>query len=150
AAQPTEGKYKTNEFYLELMVPLLRDLPGAKELSLDVASRYSDYDKFGNTINSKFSVTWKPIDDLLVRATYGEGFRAPTLSDTFGGGSQTFDNFTDPCDAVFGQRSNGAVAARCAAEGLSPGFRQTDAAGRPVAARDTQGNAPFQSGVGND
>ncbi|WMR44991.1 TonB-dependent receptor plug domain-containing protein, partial [Stenotrophomonas maltophilia] len=150
AAQPTEGKYKTNEFYLELMVPLLRDLPGAKELSLDIASRYSDYDKFGNTVNSKFSVTWKPIDDLLVRATYGEGFRAPTLDDTFGGGSQTFDKFTDPCDAVFGQRSNPAVAARCGAEGLASDFRQTDAAGRPISARDTQGNNPFNSGVGND
>ncbi|KAF1014677.1 MAG: Vitamin B12 transporter BtuB [Stenotrophomonas maltophilia] len=149
AAQSTDGKYKTNEFYLEFMVPLLKDLPGAKELSLDVASRYSDYDKFGHTLNSKFSLTWKPIDDLLVRATYGEGFRAPTLSDTFGGGSQTFDVYTDPCDAQFGQTANAAVAARCGAEGLAPGFRQTDAAGRPVNAREVQGNAPFESGVGN-
>ncbi|WP_251258444.1 TonB-dependent receptor, partial [Enterobacter hormaechei] len=79
-----------------------------------------------------------------------EGFRAPTLDDTFGGGSQTFDKFTDPCDAVFGQRSNPAVAARCGAEGLASDFRQTDAAGRPISARDTQGNNPFNSGVGND
>ncbi|WP_343652550.1 TonB-dependent receptor [Stenotrophomonas sp.] len=150
AAQATSGQYKTNEVYLELMVPLLRDMPGAKELSLDIASRYSDYDKFGNTVNSKFSVTWKPIEDLLVRATYGEGFRAPTLDDTFGGGSQTFDTFTDPCDAVFGQTANAGVAARCAGQGLASDFRQTDAAGRPVTARDVQGNAPFNSGVGNE
>ncbi|MFY1079995.1 hypothetical protein, partial [Escherichia coli] len=50
----------------------------------------------------------------------------------------------------FGQRSNPAVAARCGAEGLASDFRQTDAAGRPISARDTQGNNPFNSGVGND
>ncbi|MFP3326346.1 TonB-dependent receptor, partial [Planococcus sp. SIMBA_160] len=78
-----------------------------------VASRYSNYDRFGNTTNSKFSLTWKPIDDLLVRGTYANGFRAPTLEDTFGGGSQSFDNYTDPCDAVYGQLGNSNVATRC-------------------------------------
>ena len=150
AAGATRGEYKTNEFYLELMIPLLKDLPGAQELSLDVASRYSDYNKFGDTLNSKFSLTWRPIQDLLVRGTYGEGFRAPTLDDTFGGGSQTFDYYTDPCDAKFGSVDNPAVAARCLAEGLGPNFRQTDAAGKDISAPETQGNSPFNSGVGND
>ncbi len=149
AAAPTTGKYKTNEAYLELMIPVLKDVPFAKELSFDVASRYSDYDRFGNTTNSKFSLTWKPVEDLLVRGTYGKGFRAPTLDDTFGGGSQSFDPFTDPCDARFGQLSTPVVAARCASEGLSPNFRQTDNAGRPVSARETQSNSAFQAGVGN-
>ncbi len=149
AAAPTTGKYKTNEAYLELMIPVLKDVPFAKELSFDVASRYSDYDRFGNTTNSKFSLTWKPVEDLLVRGTYGKGFRAPTLDDTFGGGSQSFDPFTDPCDARFGQLSTPAVAARCASEGLSTNFRQTDNAGQPVSARETQSNTAFQAGVGN-
>ncbi|WIH06000.1 TonB-dependent receptor [Xanthomonas translucens pv. graminis] len=149
AAGATTGKYKTDEVYLELMIPLLKDLPFAKQLSFDVASRYSDYDRFGDTTNSKFSLTWKPVEDLLVRATYGKGFRAPTLDDTFGGGSQSFDPMTDPCDARFGLLSTPAVAARCASEGLAPTFRQTDNAGVPVTAREVQGNSPFQAGVGN-
>ncbi|WP_161963480.1 TonB-dependent receptor plug domain-containing protein [Xanthomonas campestris] len=148
AAQATEGSYQTNEAYLELLIPVLKDLPGAKELSFDVAARYSNYSRFGDTTNSKFSFTWKPIDDLLVRGTYGTGFRAPTLDDTFGGGSQTFDTFTDPCDATFGSLSTGSVAARCAGQ-VPAGFRQTDTAGNPVTRRDVQGNAPFNSGVGN-
>ncbi|MGV8961481.1 MAG: TonB-dependent receptor plug domain-containing protein [Stenotrophomonas sp.] len=150
AAGAASGKYKADEFYLEFMIPLLRDLPGAKELSLDIASRYSDFDKFGDTINSKFSLTWRPIEDLLVRGTYGEGFRAPTMDDTFGGGSQTFDKFTDPCDASFGMLNDPRVAARCQSEGLASTYRQTDAAGKPITTRDVQGNAAFQSGVGND
>ncbi|PPV08979.1 TonB-dependent receptor [Xanthomonas bromi] len=149
AAQATEGRYQTNEAYLELLIPVLKDLPGAKELSFDVAARYSNYSRFGDTTNSKFSFTWKPIDDLLVRGTYGTGFRAPTLDDTFGGGSQSFDAFTDPCDATFGSLGNAGVAARCSAEGLASNFRQTDTANNPVAKRDVQGNSPFNAGVGN-
>ncbi|AWH18823.1 TonB-dependent receptor [Stenotrophomonas sp. ZAC14D2_NAIMI4_7] len=150
AAGATRGKYKTDEVYLELMIPVLKDVPGAKELSFDIASRYSDYDRFGDTTNSKFSLTWKPVEDLLVRATYGKGFRAPTLDDTFGGGSQTFDYFTDPCDALLGIRTgNATAAARCNAEGLGANFRQQDSAGAPVGARESQSIAPFQAGVGN-
>jgi len=150
AAGATSGRYKTDEVYLELMIPVLKDLPFAKELSFDVASRYSDYDRFGDTTNSKFSLTWKPVEDLLVRATYGKGFRAPTLDDTFGGGSQTFDYFTDPCDSLLGIRTgNATAAARCAGEGLPANFRQEDSAGAPVAARESQSIAPFQAGVGN-
>ena len=81
---------------------------------MNVASRYSDYSSFGTTTNNKYSFTWKPIDDLLVRGTYAEGFRAPTIGDLFGGISGTFDYYTDPCDVSNGSASiNPAVAARC-------------------------------------
>jgi iron complex outermembrane receptor protein len=150
AAQPTTGRYQTNEVYLELMIPVLKDVPFAKELSFDVAGRYSNYDRFGSTINTKYSFTWKPIEDLLVRGTYGKGFRAPTLDDTFGGGSQSFDTYIDPCDSVYGQRGSAAVNANCLAGGLAADFRQKDNAGVPVdGPSGTQGIAPFQAGVGN-
>jgi iron complex outermembrane receptor protein len=100
AAGPTGGGYTVNEAYLELNVPVLADLPGAKELTFN-ATRFSDYNTFGNTLNSKFGFKWKPIDQLLVRGTWAEGFRAPTISDLYGGGSQTFAQFSDPCDTVF-------------------------------------------------
>ncbi|MCH3795338.1 TonB-dependent receptor, partial [Campylobacter jejuni] len=58
--QPTRGNYSLNEVYLELQVPLLADLPFARELSLDMAGRYSDYNNFGSTTNSKFGLKWKP------------------------------------------------------------------------------------------
>ncbi|MFY8163907.1 MAG: TonB-dependent receptor domain-containing protein, partial [Brevundimonas sp.] len=49
------------------------------ELSLNAAIRYSDYDTFGDTTNSKVGLKWKPIDDLMLRGTWAEGFRAPNL-----------------------------------------------------------------------
>ncbi|WP_050997977.1 TonB-dependent receptor plug domain-containing protein [Dyella japonica] len=149
AAGPTTGSYTTNEAYIELNAPLLKDLPGAKSLALDVASRYSHYSNFGSTTNNKYSFTWSPFDDLLVRGTFAKGFRAPTLGDLFGGGSQTFDQYTDPCDAQYGSLSNATVAANCKAAGLSPNFRQTDTAGNPVKGQNQQSTTPFVTGAGN-
>lgn len=114
AGGPTQGSYTVDEVYAELFIPVLADLPGAKELSFNVASRYSDYDTFGDTVNSKFGFKWKPLDSLLFRGTYAEGFRAPTINDLYGGGSQTFSFFTDPCDTSFGAAANQpAVRAAC-------------------------------------
>jgi iron complex outermembrane receptor protein len=112
---PTGGEYNVKEYYVEVQAPLLKDVPFAKELTANVASRYSDYSSFGTTTNNKYSLAWKPIDDLLIRGTYAEGFRAPTIGDLFGGIGGTFDYYTDPCDTVHGSAAtNPAVAARCA------------------------------------
>ena len=69
AGNGTVGKYTVREAYVELNVPLLKNKPFAQLLSVDIASRYSDYSNFGNTTNSKASVMWKPVRDLLVRGT---------------------------------------------------------------------------------
>lgn len=148
ASDSSSGKYNTREAYAELNIPVLVDLPGAKLLSVDLASRFSKYSTFGNNTNSKFGIQWKPIDDLLVRGSISEGFRSPTINDLYGGQSQTFDSYTDPCDATFGAVANGnanAIAA-CHAAGLGANFHQTDSSGLPVDSVDTQSTTPFLSG----
>ena len=130
AAQETSGGYSVDEVYLELDIPLLADLPGAQELALNVASRYSDYDVFGDTTNSKASFRWRPIEDVLVRGTWAQGFRAPSISDLYGGVGQTFDYYVDPCDGVSGAASNNPdVFARCAA--AIPGYATIGPDGGP-------------------
>lgn len=135
AGSSTHGGYSLDEFYVELAVPVLSDVAFAKELSFNIAGRYSDYDTFGDTTNGKFSLKWKPIDDLLVRGTYATGFRAPTVNDLYGGVGESFDNYTDPCDTLFGAAvRNGQVAQRCA--GVVPAnFRQAAAGGNRPPAR---------------
>lgn len=148
AAGPTGGSYKVDEAYLELNAPILADLPGARELSFDAATRYSRYDTFGNTVNSKFGFKWKPFDQLLVRGTWAEGFRAPTISDLYGGGSETFATFSDPCDTVFGaSKSSSEVRARCARDIANANtFRQLKQGGTPVTTASDQSPVPFVSG----
>jgi iron complex outermembrane receptor protein len=149
AGNPTVGKYTVREAYAELNVPLLKDLPFARLLSLNVASRYSDYSNFGNTTNSKASVMWKPFNDLLARGTWAQGFRAPAVGDTFGGGQQSYDTYTDPCDSEYGQRGAAGVDARCTLAGARPGFRQISQTGPITDSGGAQGTSPFNSGAGN-
>ncbi|MBS0194413.1 MAG: TonB-dependent receptor [Proteobacteria bacterium] len=118
-ALPASGATKETAEYFEIDAPLLKNLPGAKELELDAAVRHSN-DKAsgligmvsptgailsptqmsvtpGSPTTSKFSLRWKPIDDVLVRASYGSTFRAPSVFDLFAGQQQNFPNATDPC-----------------------------------------------------
>ncbi|HEX7813614.1 TonB-dependent receptor domain-containing protein, partial [Dyella sp.] len=133
ASAPTRGSYIVNEAYLELDIPLLRDLPGAQELGVNGATRYSHYSNFGSTTNNKYSFRWRPIEDLLVRGTFAKGFRAPTLDNLYSGSGQSFETFLDPCDSVYGASAfNPGVAARCGAAGVPANYRQIDQTGREI------------------
>ena len=146
--KPTRGEYDLDEVYLELNVPILSDLPFAKELSLNLASRYSDYSNFGDTTNSKFGITWRPLDELLVRGTYAEGFRAPTISNLYGGLSSSFESYTDPC----GVGAPGSVAgnAACLAAGVPANYVQLGQGNAPCATLPCATNNEFISGANPD
>jgi outer membrane receptor protein involved in Fe transport len=98
ARQPTSGAFDVEEVYLELAVPLLSDMPGVEQLDLELATRYSDYSNFGDTTNSKIGLKWRINEDLLVRGTWSEAFRAPSLDELFSGNSDSFAPLTDPCN----------------------------------------------------
>lgn len=149
AGNATYGRYTVKEAYLETVIPLLKDVPFAKHLSIDLASRFSDYSNFGTTTNSKASFMWKPVNDLLARGTWAEGFRAPSLGDTFGGGSQSYDSYLDICDSAYGQTANPVIAANCARGGVPAGYRQKNSSGVNVVAA-AQTAVPFNTGAGND
>ncbi|WP_079220793.1 TonB-dependent receptor domain-containing protein [Stenotrophomonas maltophilia] len=153
AAGPTGGGYRVDEAYLELSVPLLRDLPAAHELTVSAATRYSDYSTFGDTLNSKFGFTWRPIEQLLLRGTWAQGFRSPTIANLYGGGSQTFTTgFRDPCDTVYGAAaSSPAVRARCAADiANADSYRQLGQGNVPIESSSGQTPLPFTNGSNPD
>jgi len=100
SGSPTKGSYKVDELYAELDVPVVKNLPGVKSLELSIGTRFSDYSTFGDTTNSKIGVQYKPYSDLLLRATYAEVFRSPTISTLFGGASEDFLEYDDPCNGL--------------------------------------------------
>jgi iron complex outermembrane receptor protein len=152
AGKATIGNYTVKEAYVELNVPLLKNLPFVHALSMNLASRYSDYSNFGDTTNSKVSLVYRPTKDLMARGTWAEGFRAPTLGDISGGGSQSFDTYLDPCDTEFGDaKSTSATQARCIAAGAPANFRQKNQAGNNITSGGGgQTPYPFQAGAGNE
>jgi iron complex outermembrane receptor protein len=73
------------------------NIPVVATLEADVAVRYDHYSDFGGTTNPKFTLRWQPAKSVLLRASYGTGYRAPTLSDLFQPQVNTFnDSFPDP------------------------------------------------------
>ena len=84
AQQRITGDRTVAAAFAETRIPLVgpdNPLPLVAALEVAAAVRYEHYSDFGSTTNPKVGVTWKPIDDLALRATYGRSFRAPGLSD---------------------------------------------------------------------
>lgn len=98
----SHAQYNVRELYTEFFVPLLKDLPGVQALNVTVGVRYSDYSKdtIGDDTNAQFKVEYRPISDLLVRASYAQVFRAPTILDLSKAPSQDAPTFDDPCTGL--------------------------------------------------
>jgi outer membrane receptor protein involved in Fe transport len=88
---------EVSEVYFETAVPLLADMTLVESLDLEFAVRFSHYDAFGNTTNPKVGLKWRPTEDLLLRASWGTGFRAPTFTEAYGGQTRGFQPVQDPC-----------------------------------------------------
>ena len=58
--------------------------PVAKWLELGAAARYDRYSDFGDSTTPKVGFKLKPIDQLAIRGTYSEAFRAPGPAETGG------------------------------------------------------------------
>lgn len=59
--------------YGEILLPILSNLEAS------VSARYDRYSDYGNDFSPKVALRWQPLDNLTLRASYGQGFRAPTL-----------------------------------------------------------------------
>lgn len=80
-----QGDVNVKEAYAELAVPILKDTPFFRELSLNGAARITDYSTSGTVKTWKVGGTWKPVSDLLFRATVSRDIRAPNLFELYAG-----------------------------------------------------------------
>ena len=124
---PIVGAFSDKEVYAELFVPILKDAPFAYALNLDIGSRYSKYNLFKGNDSNKLAIEWRPIKDLLVRASASDVFRAPSSSELFAGaagGAFPFAANADPCIGLkpvggnFGTHDNACGAPRGTVPGL--------------------------------
>jgi iron complex outermembrane receptor protein len=125
-AQPTKGQYDVKEVYAELNAPLLADRPFFQLLELNGAVRFSDYSRgIGSTTTFKAGANWKPIQDLRLRASWAEGFRAPQIGELDGSASRFDQTLSDPCsnDSTAAQNfvNSATVRANCIAAGVPAG-----------------------------
>ncbi|MGJ3242716.1 MAG: TonB-dependent receptor plug domain-containing protein [Opitutales bacterium] len=73
-------------------------LPVTSMIELQGAARFEDYSDFGTTTKPKIAAKFRPFDFLLLRASFGQSFKAPDLPFLFSAGSVSFtpQSFADP------------------------------------------------------
>lgn len=70
-------------------------IPATAALELNLAARVDKYSDFGTTANPKLAAKYKVSDSVLVRASVGTGFKAPTLTQLYGAQSDGYLQFID-------------------------------------------------------
>jgi len=97
ASPPVNGSFDVYEVFAETRVPLVQDAPFAKNLTLELAFRYSDYSSIGTTETYKIAGDWEPIDGLRIRGGYNRAVRAPHVLELFSPQNVVLDGTQDPC-----------------------------------------------------
>jgi len=97
----TAGKTNVKELYGELLVPVLRDIPGIKRFNVELGARWSKYDTAGSIWTYKGLVDWTVVDSVRIRGGYQLANRAPNVSELYTGATTSVVGFPggDPCMA---------------------------------------------------
>lgn len=111
---------ESKDAFVEAVVPVLRDLPGAQHLSLEGAYRRSNPDASDEYGTWKYGFNWAPIQDVRLRAVRARTVRAPVPVELSGVG-QTFGVVNDPCTAAR-RDQNATRAANCTADGVPTNY----------------------------
>ncbi len=83
------GNRSLTSGYLEFAIPVV------KSVEVQAAIRFDRYSDFGNATKPKVAVRWQPSKEFLVRGSYTEGYRAPSLVELYLGETISFPSFRD-------------------------------------------------------
>lgn len=124
----SEGSSNVKEGYVELLLPLLADIPLIRKFELSLGYRYSDYNLAGGVHTYKADGNWQPFEAVHIRGGYARAVRAPSVGELFVAPSGSTPSLGQPangqgdyCASVNPARSgpNAAqVRALCLAQGV--------------------------------
>lgn len=79
----SSGSRNVTAAFVEASIPLVSpdmNFPLIHTLDLQIASRYEYYSDFGGSgLNPRVAAAWTPVEGLMFRGAYSEGFRAPNM-----------------------------------------------------------------------
>jgi iron complex outermembrane receptor protein len=91
------GEKDSKEAFFEIEAPLLAGKPLAEELIVNASARLTDDELYGSNTTESLKIGWRPVNSLLIRATYGTAFRAPNLRELYLLNQTGFNSVYDPC-----------------------------------------------------
>lgn len=95
---PVNGRYSSEEYFVEAILPLVQGKSGFENLSLEVGFRSADYDVQGTTESWKAGFSWEIFPGFRIRAMEQEAVRVPNVGELFQPITTGLDNATlDPC-----------------------------------------------------
>lgn len=94
----TDGSLYNTSVFGEILAPVFDN--GTQAIDIKAGVRWDDWSAFDSDTTWQLGVEFQAIDSLKFRATAGTIFRAPTISDLFGGQIDSFPTFSDPCNAA--------------------------------------------------
>lgn len=135
SALPTVGEEDVFEIAAEFEIPVLKGLPGAEELSLNLSARSFNYSTYGTGDVWKAQLNWQIAPAFRARATKGTTFRAPALFETFQGATTGFSSqlAIDPC-IEWAESTNQNVQTNCASLGIPADYSPTGSSATIVSA----------------
>jgi outer membrane receptor protein involved in Fe transport len=133
SASSADVSQDVKEAALEFDMPLLKDKPLARDVSLNAAVRYTNYSTSGSVYTWKAGVDWKFSDSFSFRGTRSRDIRAPTLFDLY-------------APAILGSSAAPDVLTGVIPDGVTVA---SDGKVYPRATTSTQGNPLLKPEVGN-
>lgn len=117
---PAKGSYNTDEFYGELLVPVVSrdmEIPLVRSFEVEGSVRYVDHSLTGKDNAWNIGERWQVTSDLMVRGSNSRTFRSPSLLELFLPRSTISASGLDPCDSryVNGGNNPSVRGANCAA-----------------------------------
>ncbi|MSU47134.1 MAG: TonB-dependent receptor [Lacunisphaera sp.] len=115
-----DASSSNNAFYGEVSIPVFSeknnaDMGFVRELSITGNLRYDnasvrdnitgDHRSFGSD-TMRVGLRWQPTDDLVLRASYGTGFRVPGLGALYAAPGNNFPTLIDPLRFPIGQQTD--------------------------------------------
>ncbi|PYK22718.1 MAG: hypothetical protein DME59_19375 [Verrucomicrobia bacterium] len=96
-----QGSRNSYAFYAETRIPIFSPsykVPGFYSLEFTAGGRFEEFlNNDSNVLVPKVGMRWQPFDEqLTLRATWGEGFREPSLEELFGSPVSTLEVTHDP------------------------------------------------------
>lgn len=97
-----DAKIDVSELFAEVSIPILENLPGAHDLSMDLSFRYADYslENVGAVTSFGTGIQWFPVPEFNLRASFNRALRAPDLTEAFSPPRGDSDSFDDICEGV--------------------------------------------------
>jgi len=104
--QPASGGRKSYSFYAETRIPVFSPnykVPGFYALEFTAGARFEEFlNNNTNVLVPKVGMRWQPFgQELTLRATWGEGYRQPSLEELFSAPISTLFGTRDPLRGGF-------------------------------------------------